>query len=405
MSNRPVHVAALFRHYHPILTGSGERFRRYAPELARQNISIDIHTSEVEGSPHHESGPPTIYRHPTGNTSTSRMDVALLNAARLKYAQSSDVPKVLQVISCSPPFLLQILRWKITSKLRVVFVGTMVEPARSPKGLLEKFKNYCNGVLFCNCVDHIIASSSTMAQGFLSEKVTMNEITVIPNGVDTKRFSPVKHPTEKLALREKLGIPCTTRVTLFVGNLIARKGIDKLLEAWALMTKSPKHAQDLLVVIGPRERPTFVGHGQQQALHDFHDKLDAAVSKIPKQNIKFFDPVENIEDFFNAADLFAFPSLKEGMGNVIMEAMACGLPVATTPFYGFPKTEFGREGSEHLKLDFDPEIMAQQLSDALLDPDRLTRIGSNARSWTVKHLGIEATLDQFAEVYHKLAED
>jgi teichuronic acid biosynthesis glycosyltransferase TuaC len=130
--------------------------------------------------------------------------------------------------------------------------------------------------------------------------VSEKKCLVVPNGVDKSVF----YPRDKVDARKKLGLPINERIVIFVGSFIERKGPLRVLEACNQLRNSPK-------II-------FVGSGQQ---------------KPDGKNVLFKDTVEHSELpwYLSAADVFALPTLSEGMPNAVLEALACGLPVVTSP--------------------------------------------------------------------------
>ena len=96
--------------------------------------------------------------------------------------------------------------------------------------------------------------------------------------------------------------------------------------------------------------------------------------------ILFTGSVDNVEDYLQAADVFVFPSRREGMPNVVHEAYATALPSVLCPFVGM-SPEFGVPGEHYLAAGHDArEIGARVL--ALLDSESLrAALGSAARAW------------------------
>jgi len=137
----------------------------------------------------------------------------------------------------------------------------------------------------------------------------------IYNGVDLDRFRPAADPSERAAIRQKFVVPASARVVAFVGNGFARKGLGFLIEAWPLVAGGA-----FLLVVGA-DRQT--------------DKFARRASALNVgARVVFTGPQPNVEEIFHAADAFAMPSLFEPFGNVVMEAMASGLPAMTSALSG-----------------------------------------------------------------------
>jgi UDP-glucose:(heptosyl)LPS alpha-1,3-glucosyltransferase len=135
------------------------------------------------------------------------------------------------------------------------------------------------------------------------------------NGVDLKRFAPNRDQAFATKLRGELGIPENWRAVAFVGHGFPRKGLQFLLEAWARV-----NSPTCLVVVG-------------------EDRVAAAYRRRAKQlgvggRVIFIGARADVERVFAAVDALALPSLFEPFGNVVMEAMAAGLPVLCSKLTG-----------------------------------------------------------------------
>ena len=162
----------------------------------------------------------------------------------------------------------------------------------------------------------VIAVSNFVRDDLIGEFGLAPEKTVtIYNGVDLDRFRPPLDPSARAAIRQKFIVPASARVVAFVGNGFARKGLGFLIEAWPLVAGGAF----LLVAGSDRQTEKFVRRAHA---------LNVGARVV------FTGPQPNVDQIFHAADSFAMPSLFEPFGNVVMEAMACGLPAMTSAFSG-----------------------------------------------------------------------
>ncbi|HEX5831430.1 MAG TPA: glycosyltransferase family 1 protein [Gemmatimonadaceae bacterium] len=125
-------------------------------------------------------------------------------------------------------------------------------------------------------------------------------------GVDAERFAPRWRSTE---LRRRLGAGDDDVLVAYVGRLAAEKGLDVLLDAVARVRSSPA---------GARVRFVFAGDGPYEAHSRRRAGDDAFVGRLEGRALS---------ELYASADLFAFPSVTDTFGNVLLEAMASGLPV------------------------------------------------------------------------------
>jgi teichuronic acid biosynthesis glycosyltransferase TuaC len=169
------------------------------------------------------------------------------------------------------------------------------------------------GLWAVSSASHALAVSESLRRTVADDYGADREkITVIPNGVDVTKFEPI--PQREAQIR--LGLQDGPSRILYVGAITRPKGIDYLLRALRLLRESQVSAE--LVLVGE-------GDYQRQAM-SLADELGIADS------VTFAGqrPNEEIPLWMNACDLLVLPSLAEGFGVVLVEAMACGRPVVAT---------------------------------------------------------------------------
>jgi UDP-glucose:(heptosyl)LPS alpha-1,3-glucosyltransferase len=155
----------------------------------------------------------------------------------------------------------------------------------------------------------IIAVSEQVKRDIVAQySVPSEKVAVLYNGVDTRRFHPARRGEVRDQIRNRWKIPCDAPLVLFVGSGFRRKGLDQLLCAW----RSPHLDRVFLLVVGADAR-----------LGSYRAQADA----VAPGRIVFAGPQDDVEDCYGAADVVALPSRQEGFGNVVLEALACGLPV------------------------------------------------------------------------------
>jgi glycosyltransferase involved in cell wall biosynthesis len=193
-----------------------------------------------------------------------------------------------------------------------------------------------------DAADKIITISGATKDYVLRLGAKPSKITVIYNGVDTKRFSPIKGKREEM--RRKLAIPQDAVVILTVRRLVYKNGVDTLLECAKLaVEKNPK-------VI-------FVAVGKGPDMESVRAQV-AQLGLTGNFRLAGFVSDADLPFYYNLADLFVLPSKSgEGLPLVAMEAMACGLPVVATDVGGIKEIlpeQYGR-----LVPPSQPELLAE----------------------------------------------
>jgi glycosyltransferase involved in cell wall biosynthesis len=220
-------------------------------------------------------------------------------------------------------------------------------------------------------------------------------LALIPNGVDTGRFRPAQ-AQEKSGLRAKHGLPASAPVMLYVGSLEERKGTDLLFQAWiALKRKWP----DLFLLCAGNF--TGIANSRKKLGAFLHERgVDPACLDAP--DLRLLNRVEDVEELFRLADVFVFPSWREGFGTVQIEAMASGLPCVVYDVPGISADIFP-DGSCGIRV---PENRAEAyvlaVNNLLSDPALRQRLGDAARRRAVEHFSDTGVAARYLAFYREL---
>lgn len=190
----------------------------------------------------------------------------------------------------------------------------------------------------------LTAQESAHVQRFYG--VPERDIEIIPNGYSPQEFNLSHSLAKREEIRHKLGIGSEERVVIFVANEIERKGLSPLLRAVA----SLEDANLSILAVGRLSAGTLASEIEQLQL---------------RGRVRFTGPTNDVADYFAAADFFALPTYYEAWGLVIVEAIACGLPIVTSRLAGAAVAV--REGLNGFLLDDprDPGEITRRLRDLL----------------------------------------
>ena len=225
----------------------------------------------------------------------------------------------------------------------------------------------------------IVVSEQNRREMIDAYGIAESRIEVIHNGVDHEHFHPGRRAEWSKRIRAEYGIPVDGRIVLFVGTGFRRKGLDRLLRLW--QHDAPPHCY--LLVVG------------KDAQLAYYRKAWRANPRVI-----FAGPRSNVEAFYAAADVLALPSVQEAFGNVVLEGLACGLPVLTVAGVGAldKAGEALREGILN-NPDDSGEIREKimRLSNPLRWPflSRQARAVAEKYSWESYLDRVEALLSEF----------
>ncbi|CAB1055281.1 hypothetical protein D1BOALGB6SA_14 [Olavius sp. associated proteobacterium Delta 1] len=172
--------------------------------------------------------------------------------------------------------------------------------------------------------EHVMSVSAAMKRKMCYLGVPEDKVIVIPNGVEEK-FKPIKQSEARNQI--DLGIVDSTdskeKWILYIGRFSSEKGLETLLKATKVLAER-----------GSKVRVILVGNGPEKKKLE-NMSIAIGLSKI----LRFVDEVshEKVPIIMNCADVFCLPSIREGWPNVVMEALACGIPVVASNVGGLPE--------------------------------------------------------------------
>jgi len=223
--------------------------------------------------------------------------------------------------------------------------------------------------------DHILCNSRILRDFLVSRYgLPPSRLTVVPNGVDTEFYQPGAD-----------GRGAGPRVLLSVARLVPDKDHDTLLMAFARISGRHPDAELWLVGNGPRRSIL------EQQVNDLG---------IAGQ-VKFLPPARDIRHFYHQAEVFVLSSVAEALPNVILEAMAAGLPVVGTRVGGLPEAVVPEE-TGLLVAPRDVEGLALALERLLSDPETGRRLGRQGRQRAVELFSFRAMVSRHEEVWSRL---
>jgi glycosyltransferase involved in cell wall biosynthesis len=242
--------------------------------------------------------------------------------------------------------------------------------------------------------DRFIGVTPRFAEGFDATGLEESRFVFIPNGVDLDRFKPSSAGV-RAEFQNQLRIPTGDPVILFVGFFSAEKNPDVLFDAWLSLFE--RGVRSTLVLVGATQGPYY------EIDAGIADRIKRKVAKRGvSESVVFVEAADNIEHYFRAADVFALPTAREGLPNVLLEAMASGVPPVITLLEGVTDWIVTSGVTGELVPAVDSQAFADAIEGLLASRERREAIGAAARAHVAQHFSLGTTAQKTLAVYQEL---
>jgi glycosyltransferase involved in cell wall biosynthesis len=391
-------------HFYPELPGGSLQYFRYAPYLLERDIRMHVFTPL---RPEHTKTSLEIHGIQINRIHVAPGLSALDEMMSLTHSVGSEIEQrggdhcCIQPIGAVAKTMKSVCQlWRI----RLRGIPVVRHFVQVPDHRNARLKNRIRLRIDCSPYSKMLMCSSEMGRSFQKlAGLGEDRIKVIPNGINQDVFR-LPQPGEKEKLRSKLLLPPSGKIVLYVGSIIARKGVDLLIESWARVLQN--HPDATLVIVGSNTvRPTFRGETVRNDAAQFIERIKVRITELGISNrVVLTGEVDNVEEYYRASDIFAFASHQEGLPSAILEAMASGLAPVLAPFNGFPMDgeEYGTSGRHFLKVSHDPTDISAKLCRLLYESELCERIGQEASQWIQATQGMDKAADFLAESYRSL---
>ena len=222
-----------------------------------------------------------------------------------------------------------------------------------------------------------VAISADIERQWLALGVPQSKMVRLASGVDTDRFHPGPIPSHL-----ETTLPPRPRV-VFTGRLHPQKNLDLLIDVWPEVVRAAG-ASLVLVGQGP-ERERLEGRVRELGL---------------EERIRFAGAVEDPADHLRSADVFALPSVAEGMSNSLLEAMATALPCLASEIGG--NVDLLGEGAGRLIREGDRAAWTEALVETLADLGQARKLGLAARERIDREYSLARVVDRYVDLYRTL---
>jgi teichuronic acid biosynthesis glycosyltransferase TuaC len=217
----------------------------------------------------------------------------------------------------------------------------------------------------------VLAVSEALAER--TERLSGVRPRVLPIGIDIRRFSAAASAMERAALRDRLGLPQSVKLVLYVGNLYVEKGIAELAVA--------------LRALGDTTQAVIVGDGPMRPV------IEAAKNAICVGRVAN----DVVRDYMAACDMLVLPSYTEGMPTVVVEAGSIGLPVIGTEVGGTPELLVDERGL--LIAARDARKLKEAMRYALTHPAETAAMAARLQQYVHAHYDARANAELLLGIY------
>lgn len=381
------------RFYLPVTTGALRRIHRNFVLLAKAGYRVIVVTRGVASECEYEliEG---IEIHRIRGANAER-EASLIKHARQLWHEIGKPPGAGLVVLFPGGlhYTIELLKSRVCGLKTVCFLTIMPEVEG---GRLLHARERLGGFFRYLVFQKVIVLSEEMRRAYLRRYWLFRHCCkVVPNGVDTDRFGPLKAEKRK-RLREKSGFTEQDKIVLFVGSLVPRKRLSLIVDSWAQVLAS--HSDAKLVIVGAeRTRATFQEGTLKKEFEDATAELYAKVESYERSgSVIIVDVTEAPEEYYQMADLFVLPSELEGMPNVLLEAMACGVAAIISDFAGRPRDgeEIGVEGIHYAACVRNNDEWGNSILKALSSGQTRAEIGRKAREFIVERHRLDQVIGE-----------
>jgi glycosyltransferase involved in cell wall biosynthesis len=258
--------------------------------------------------------------------------------------------------------------------------------------LTVKNKSFIMWEIYKKCHSYIGISPAFYLSS-LKTKLLINKYNSIPNGVDLYKFYKASS-IDKNKLKEKYGFSNNEKIIIFVGHFSHEKNPFFLYESWIKLIEKNIYAQLL-----------FIGNTKDNL------EVDKEIANLIKNDaikrgifelIHFVEKTIHVDEYMKIADVFVLPSLREGLPNVLLEAMASELPCIVNNLSGITDWLIEDYVTGFLFKSKKPEELAAKIEYCLRSVDEGIKIGIEARKFIENNFSINVTSQRVLALYNKL---
>jgi glycosyltransferase involved in cell wall biosynthesis len=265
----------------------------------------------------------------------------------------------------------------LLSKLHRMKLATMLHGWTDMTGRMPLYKRIDQSCL--PWFKTLICVSEDLVDECRKLRIPDTRIHLVHNAIDTEQYS--RRRARELA-KQELSLPSDCTLIGTVGRLSPEKGILGLLECVERLHRDGKPCLLWIAGDGP-QRP----------------EIEKRIEELGLQaSVRLMGQLRDTRTFFEAMDLFVLNSVREGLPNVVLEAMALGAPVVATNIAGIPSLIRDRDTGRLIEPG-DAEQLYQAISSSIASPDAIDGMSRRARGLIERDYSFEQRMRRVASIY------
>jgi len=366
-------VLMIVSYFHPVLGGSEQQALHLAAGLIKRGVHVSVLTRRIKGLPRFEQVMDIpVYRSIRTIQFNKLFGITyILSVFWFLYRKRNSYDIIHCHIAQGFHSIVALLIKSLFKKKVIIKVA-----ATGPISDFTMIKKVVFGDTFLNklkSADRIITICSQSRQEALGQGIPASSIIHIPNGVDIDYFKPLSSGEDK------------ENKVIFIGRLDAMKGVHVLLKAF-------KQLRDE----GLQACLNIIGDGPDR------DKYESMARDMDLNNsVNFSGEIKEVVSFLRKSTMFVLPSLSEGLSNVLLESMACALPVVATRVGG--NTDLIQDGMNGILVDSEnPGQLSEAMMNILKDKILAKQLGAAARKTVERNYSINHIIDKYVKLYKQL---
>lgn len=286
--------------------------------------------------------------------------------------------------------------WAQSRKIPTIYESVLLDS--DTPGAIGKEKFGGLKLHYLHKFSSILAISDGIAEDYLNYGFSNSQVHMQMNALNTDLFKPLADTAARDRLRQRFNLPYDAFVLLFTGSIIHRKGVDILIEAFVQIAQNTP--QLFLWLVGPKDQAENPSMDEA-----FVTSLQFKIAEAGlADRVRFHGLIADrhkLAEAYQAADVFVFPSRKEGLPNVVLEAMACGLPIIASDLPGLKNVIKPNDNGIVVPID-DFKALAQQVQYVAENSGHAQLIGQNAHTYIQSRHGLSAWQKDITGYYHHL---